>query len=355
MTEVLYSVWLTTSLKLNPRAIERVLAKFTPLGAYNATKEELESSGLDLGVAEKLSNKELLHSERIIERCNSLGISIVSADDEAYPEKLSRLRDKPYLLYVRGDITCLSGRKTAALVGTRKMTERGRAWSERRAVELIDGGCILVSGAAEGVDSIAARESISRGVPTVAVLGVDIDKYFPKINTRLIDRIADCGAVVSEYPPFTGARYFAQRNRIIVGLSDEVTVTEASITSGALIGARLALKLGIPVSAVGDVGEGFSGSRALIAEGARDLCGKNAVEELQESPKTSFQKEKKDGVPDSLDGVRAYIYSRLLEGVQSENSLVSEGYPIQSILCALTELELDGYIKALPGGKYSLK
>lgn len=352
MTEALCSVWLSTSLKLNPRAIERTLQKFTPKGAYNATKEELEGAGLDLGIVEKLADKELIRAERIVERCESLGISIVTSDSPAYPERLSRLRDKPYILYVRGDITCLSGRKTAALVGTRKMTERGRSWSERIAGELIDGGYILVSGAAEGVDSVAARESISRGVPTVAVLGVDIDKYFPKINTRLIDKIAECGAVVSEYPPFTDARYFAQRNRIIVGLSDELAVTEAPVTSGALIGARLALKLGIPVSAVGDGGEGFSGSRALIAEGARNLCGEKSSETPKETPKAE---EKDDGVPKGLDGARAYIYKRLLEGEQNENSLVSEKYPIQSILCALTELELDGYIKALPGGKYSLK
>ena len=137
MTEAIYSVWLTTSLKLNPRAIERTLQKFTPEGAYNATKAELECSGLDLGIVEKLADKELLLSERIVERCESLGISIVSADSPAYPERLSRLRDKPYLLYVRGDITCLYGRKTAALVGTRKMTERGRNWSEKIAGELI--------------------------------------------------------------------------------------------------------------------------------------------------------------------------------------------------------------------------
>ena len=52
--------------------------------------------------------------------------------------------------------------------------------------------------------------------------------------------------------------------------------------------------------------------------------------------------------------MKLYIYERLSEKNLSDNDLIDENHPVAEVLTALTELELDGIITALPGGKYKL-
>ncbi|MBR6633056.1 MAG: DNA-processing protein DprA [Clostridia bacterium] len=349
MNEEVYWVWLTTTLGSSSPAIPKILYKLTPRGAYALSREALGVLGFEEKIVDKLSDKSLERAERIVEKCREKNIKIVHSESPEYPTLLHRLKDKPHVIYVRGDITCLKGRYTSAFIGTRKMSERGREHAERVANSLINEGYLLVSGIAEGIDSVAAKVSLSRGEPTVAVLGVDIDKYFPKINEKLIDRVAETGAVISEYPPDTNARYFPSRNRIIVGLSHIVNVIEAPVGSGALIAAKLALKRATPTFALNLPGDNFEGCRQLIALGAEEIEGSIA------STQEEIKQVKSAEIPDEVQGTRRYIWEKLLTGEQSENSLVDAHHPIAEILCALTELELDGYIKALPGGKYALK
>src|SRR3546814_9688660 len=77
-------------------------------------------------------------------------------------------------------------------------------------------------------------------------LGTGIDQPYPRANAGLYARIAERGAVVSEYLPGTGVHrgHFPARNRIIAGLSLGVLVVEAAERSGALIPARLASEAG---------------------------------------------------------------------------------------------------------------
>ncbi len=360
MKDNIFGVWLTVSLNFNSTAVAAVLRKFTAEEAFSATESELLSAGLSESTAKKLCGKDLERTRAIIEKCAEKNIKIINWDSPEYPRALDRISNKPYVIYVRGNTDCMRGKKTAALVGTRKMTSRGKEHSEGIARRLISEGYLLVSGLADGVDTVAARVSLEMGVPTVAVLGVDIDRYFPKVNQVLTDRVAKTGAVISEYPPDTGARYFPARNRIIVGLSDIVNVTEAPANSGALIGARLAMKNKIPTYALGLDGDSFEGSRQLIAEGARPLegsaQGEKAVKRVKKAIKSEEkQKEAVVAVPDKLTGTCRYIFEKLMTGPKTDNSLVDENHPIRNILIALTELELGGYIKSLPGGKFALK
>lgn len=369
MTDILYWVWLTSALGYSASAVNKVLYKFTPEEAYAATVESFRALGISESHAAKLSDKSLDRAKRIIAVCDKKNIKIICSRSPDYPRALDRLDDKPHVLYVRGNITCLRGRKTAAFIGTRRMSQAGEAVANSLAERLIDAKYLLVSGIAEGVDTVAAEKSLERGLPTVAVLGVDIDKYYPRINEGLIDRVAETGAVISEYPPETNARYFATRNRIIVGLSDILTVAEAPAESGALIGARLALKKKIPTYTVDVDGESFDGCRELISLGARDInrgFGTRNVSELAKSrlpvtkavltPKSDTKPvRKKSDVPEDVQGMRRYIWQKLIEGPKADGELIDAEHGAAEVLCALTELELDGYIDALPGGKYTLK
>ena len=162
--------------------------------------------------------------------------------------------------------------------------------------------------------------------------------------------------------------FFATRNRIIVGLSDTVNVIEAPADSGALIGAELALKKRIPTFACNFEGDTFEGCRMLISKGAipigseTDIPSKKdipikketktkPVKKAEETVRASVRKE----IPDELQGTCRHIYQILLKGPAGEDAFITSEHDVTRVLCALTELELMGYIKPLPGSRYQLK
>lgn len=337
--ELVYWVWLSEAVNFSSSAFSKIYRKFTPEEAFFADTDTLLSAGLTKEDIELIEKRDLKRAESIIEKCNKLGIEIITANSKSYPRILEKLSDRPYVLYAKGDISLLKN-KCAALVGTRRMTKKGESIARKTAESLIDEGYILISGVAEGIDSVGAKVSLERNLPFVAVSAVDIDKYYPVSNKALIDKIAKNGVLISEYPPDTSARYFATRNRIIAALSDKVYVIEAPEKSGALITAKVARKLKIKVWATSDNDPSFKGCMKLIEEGALPIG-------------EVIKREKKKKAPE-LDGTRLYIYEKLLQNTLSDRDLIDEKHSVTEVLTALTELELDGIITALPGGKYKL-
>lgn len=337
---LLYWVWMTELFDYSSSKIAQIYYKFSPEEAYHATREELTGAGISEESAELLQNKSLDRAREILENCQRLGIKIVTANSPLYPRALERLSDKPYVLYVKGDTRVLKA-KTAAVVGTRRMTKSGEALAKQTSEKLVDEGFVLISGGADGIDSVGARVSLERGVPFVIVSGVAIDKYYPTSNKALIDKVAEKGAVISEYPPRSDARFFTTRNRIIAGLSDRVYIVEAPEESGALITAEFAKRLKIDIYASAPEGRTFDGCRALLEKGALPIG------------EVRMKKEIKKRKP-ALSGTRLYIYDKLEKGPLSEEELIDGEHNVTEILTALTELELDGLIRPLPGGKYKL-
>jgi DNA processing protein len=235
--------------------------------------ESLDVEGLGGQRTEKLlENLENWEIDRAIERLREKRISLISAVDEAYPQRLFDIYDPPPVLFYRGDLSSLDASRLG-VVGTRKGSELGKTFTQDLARRLSELGVTVVSGLASGIDAAAHRGALNGSeASTVAVLGNGVDIAYPSRNRELQHDIEENGLLVSEYPPGTkpDGRHFPQRNRIISGLSSGVLVVQAGVRSGAIITADFALEQGREVYAVpGSVNDDLhKGCHRLIKEGA---------------------------------------------------------------------------------------
>ena len=168
-----------------------------------------------------------LHAER--------GIGVLLADDDAYPERLRRDPHAPAVLFCVGDPLALRAPATVALVGTRAPTRYGIGVAAQFGADLAAAGVSVVSGLALGIDGAAHEGACGAGAPPVGVVAGGLDKPYPARHARLWQRVAECGAVVSESP--AGVRTerwrFPVRNRLLAALSDVVIVVESRHHGGA--------------------------------------------------------------------------------------------------------------------------
>lgn len=207
-------------------------------------------------------------------KMTSLGVRILCALDDEYPEPFRTLRDAPAVLYVRGVLKCADS-IGVALVGSRRSTAYGVAAAERLGRELAQVGVTVVSGLARGIDGAAHAAALKAGGRTVGILGSGFERFYPPEHRRLADQMAEQGAVITEFPLTAGpdAGHFPRRNRLIAALSVGTVVVEAYERSGALITAGLAAELGRDVFAVpGSIFSPVSrGPHRLIKNGAKPV------------------------------------------------------------------------------------
>lgn len=175
----------------------------------------------------------------------SAGARMVLLGDADYPALLATIPDPPRALWIRGSLDAL-GALPVAIVGSRKATSYGVAQAGRFAAFLAERGLAVVSGGARGVDAEAHRATLRVGGPAVAVVGCGLGAGpYPPEHARLYEEIvASGGLLLSEFPTEYPIRpdNFPRRNRIISGVSAAVLVIEASVASGALITARMAVE-----------------------------------------------------------------------------------------------------------------
>jgi DNA processing protein len=292
-----------------------------------------------------------------------------------YPGALLELSDAPPVLWALGD-TALLDRPLVALVGARNASSLGLRMAKALAKGLGEGGIVVASGLARGIDAAAHEAALATG--TVAVLAGGVDVPYPSENTELLRRIEAAGLVLAEQPPGTQpqARHFPARNRIISGLAQAVVVVEAAARSGSLITARTALDQGREVLAV--PGHPFdaraSGCNLLIRDGARLVRGAEDVIEALAVAEAPAPRQSADATPLTAPpaaaletapppprGLRetaalhAEILSRLGPSPLAEDQLIRDlGEGADRVAPALLDLELDGRIRRQSGGLLSL-
>ena len=207
----------------------------------------------------------------------------ISLKDEGFPELLRAIKNPPSTMYYKGNLN-LCDTPCLAVVGARKATPYGKWAAYHIAKRAAEHGVTIVSGMASGIDSCGHMGALDAGGNTIAVLGCGPDICYPRTNRDLMNRISRAGLILSEYPPGSPPLQgqFPARNRIISGLSYGVLVAEASLRSGSLITAGLALDQGREVFAVpGNIDSIYSiGTNKLSQDGAIPLADVDDILDL---------------------------------------------------------------------------
>lgn len=310
---------------LSPEAVEAVLGPEIGSAYYKVLQSRL--------------------AEKELEQAQKMGIRVVGVWDSDYPAALHHLSSPPPVLYLRGQFPPTE--RNVAIVGTRKASPALAAWTRKIAQELAESGVGVISGLALGIDTESHVGALAGGGYTLGVLGGGMDRFYPKQNLELSQRMH----VLSEFAfgtvPGTGT--FPRRNRIVAALSKAVLVVEAGEKSGSLITAKCALELGRDVLAVpGRPSDANAvGCNRLIQDGAGlvmntdDLLGALGVKAPQ-----------KQAV--HLEGLEAQLYKALLETPEAlpDDLAQATGSKASETLSTLMLLQLKGLVQELPSGRY---
>lgn len=285
------------------------------------------------------------------------GARIIALTDEEYPSSLREIHDPPLALYVQGELT-KADEHALAVVGTRRPTHYGRAVAERFAAGLTQAGYTVVSGLAEGIDTVAHHAALKAKGRTLAVLGGGLDCLYPRSNAALAESIAKRGAVMSEFPlgRQPDRTTFPMRNRIVSGLSVGVLVIEAGMKSGALITARQAMEQGRNVfAAPGRIDSRASqGCHALIRDGAALVT---CVEDVLQEYEFLLKPVRRDGSGEpgrprrpALSEDEGVLVAALEGGEQDVDTLIrGTGLTPSRVGSLLLSLEMKRVVRMLPG------
>lgn len=169
---------------------------------------------------------------------------IIKRGNQDYPPLLAQTEHSPRFLYVRGKKSLLYEKRTVALVGSRQASDSSKKNTQQLANKLGENGIVIISGLAKGIDVSAHSEALRGGYNTIAVVGTNLNQYYPIENREIQILIEKKGLVVSQFSPANRTQrwFFPLRNSVMSGLSLATIIMEAGETSGALKQADYALK-----------------------------------------------------------------------------------------------------------------
>lgn len=236
----------------------------TPAGAIAAAGFPAALAGAIANADPRASEKDLAWAERPRNE-------ILTIRDPRYPDILREIACPPPLLFVTGSTQCL-GDPQLAIVGSRNPSPGGMRNTAEFAGHIAGTGLTVTSGLALGVDGIAHQAALDRPGATIAVMATGPDRVYPARHRELAHRIAETGAIVTEFPIGTppSRDRFPRRNRLIAGLALGTLITEAARRSGALNTASHALEQGREVFSIpGSIHNPLArGCHSLIRQGA---------------------------------------------------------------------------------------
>lgn len=335
---------------IGPATIQALLNYKNIQDIYHFSVQDFQRLGFNERIAsllkQGLSKKDMLHRELDLLAQHST-INWVTLVDEEYPPLLKHIYMPPVGLYVRGHIptdqTCFS------IVGSRAAQIYARKSIELLIPDLLDAQCVIVSGGALGVDTMAHQTAIHNGGKTVVVLGSGMLRPYPVQNIRLFDHVVEQGgAVVTpfslEQVPLHGN--FPARNRIIAGISIGCLVVQAASKSGALITARFALEQGREVFALpGSIMDHLSeGCHELIKQGASLVsCSQDILMALgfaEHTLKKSIPLKESSSTTQSTDPLINQITKLCQYPISVDDLVAQTGMSVETVQQLLFDLQL---------------
>jgi len=329
-----------------------------PEKVFSASRKELlDVDGISKHLADRIASyqvaEEVKEDLALVQRN---GFRIITFSDCEYPALLRQIHDPPPVLYVYGKLRTNS--LNIAMVGSRNATSYGSTTTRRLSGDLARRGFTVISGMARGIDSAAHIGALSAKGETIAVLGCGLGTVYPAENRKLFHRIAETGAVISEFPFLTPpeAYNFPIRNRIISGMALGVIIVEATRKSGSLITAKLAAEQGREVFAVpGSVASFKSmGTHGLIKEGAKLVENVNdIIEELNIGP-VNLSGPRAEAPPPTLTAEERIILNELSPYPIHIDEVVRQvALSAGEVSSLLLQLELKGLVAQSPGKHFA--
>lgn len=317
------------------------------------------------GIGEVLSNEILKkntldRAAQLCQEASDFDTRLIFYNEQEYPPLLKELVDSPFYLFWKGSASP-NMHRPIAIVGTRQCTEYGKRITEQLIADLVPYQPTIVSGLAYGIDIIAHKAAVHHGLPTVAVLGSGLKRVYPSQHQKYVDDILKNGALVSEYELLEDpeAAHFPARNRIVAGMCQAVIVVEAAKEGGALITAEIANSYSRDIYAIpGNIGNKYSeGCNYLISQNKAAIFSN--VKELAISLGWEAESPKATTLPKDLTQLSEKekgIYSLLKDTgeMQIDPLAWKSQLTVNELASVLLNMELKGFVKVLPGKKYSL-
>ena len=305
---------------------------------------------------ELLANNNLMYVDSIIRGYDEHKITAITYRNDAYPMLLKETDSPPLILYCKGNTDLLNS-DCLAVVGTRRATNYGKSACKKIVNEVSTQGITIVSGLAEGIDTIAHKSCLEVYGKTIAVLGSGLLHIYPASNESLYNEIlAKDGLIISEYKPNEPSvtYHFPVRNRIIAGLSKAVAIMEATEKSGSMHTKNYALEYNREVFALpARINDIYSvGCNKIISNGqAKILLGsQDIIEFYGKSVKNTA-----DIKAVQLSYDEQLIYDALdLNEMNIDEIIKKTKMETKVLLTMLMRMEIKGIIKKLPGNIYAI-
>ena len=372
-----YYIWLQMVLGVGNPRVNLVLNYYGDADKIykDGVKKCKESGVFSDSELSRMKKFNIKHANGIIEKCKNNNIQCISIIHPMFPEMVRNIPTPPLVLYYQGNFLDVDIEPAICIVGPRKVSEFGEKSAYSLGYRLSLGGMTVVSGIALGSDSAAHLGALKAKGKVICVLPCGILHDHLPINRPLKNKILrEGGCILSEFPPDMGVLRYSYhiRNRIMSALALGTVVVEADERSGALITARHAVDQGRDVFVIpgNPTLPHYKGSNKLLSDGAKPLLdAKSVFEEYKiafqdkidiEKAYKDTQKSKKSEIiqKKSSEGLSKFakiVYNNLDKQKFTADDLIGLKIDDGELLSVLTELEILGYIEALPGGFYTLK
>jgi len=349
--------WLRLALaQLPAAAVAALLRAFgSPQRVFEASRAQLAAATSAQAASRLTTPIEGAILERTRRWLEGEDHEIVAWDDGDYPRAVLEAGDAPPVLFLIGRRELLN-RPALAIVGSRHATPQGVENAHAFASALSHAGLTIVSGLALGIDGAAHRGGLEGEGSTIACIGTGPDRVYPASHRELAHVIARAGAIVSEFVPGTPPlrHNFPRRNGLISALARGVLVVEATLASGSLITARLAGEQGREVFAIpGSIHSPFSkGCHRLIRDGAKlvetaqDVVDELGIEGLRTVPAAATSEAL------ALSSHHAIVAALGGDPCGLDTLIARTHLGADALAAALVELEVEGQVAALPGGRW---